>query len=103
MTTETRPKKKVKASVESIKPALFCRTSQSGKFLSVRLVDEDKEPLTLRLFWRWCADNDIDISDKKDHWRKMQAIQIPGHLRDSLEKFFTLVEMEDSQWYSGEE
>ena len=76
--------------------------SENNRIIFVRFPDEENNDDTRVSLYRLLETFNVDVEQAMDKWRRIRAMVLPSFIMPQLRKYYTMVEMTDREWFSGE-
>ena len=85
-----------------MKPQLDFYRSENNRVIFVRLSDDENSDDSRVALYRLLETYNIDVDLAMDKWRRIRAMVLPVFIISKLKKYYTLMQLTEREWFSGE-
>jgi len=76
--------------------------SKNNRVIFVRLSDDENSDDSRISLYRLLETYNIDVDLAMDKWRRIRAMVLPVFIIPQLKKYYTMIQLTDREWFSGE-
>ncbi len=83
------------------KPNLHFYKSENNKWIFVRLPDDENDDDSRVSLYRLLETHNVDVDRAMEKWKRIRAMKLSAYILQQLKKYYTMIELTDSEWFSG--
>ena len=76
--------------------------SENNRVIFVRLPDDENSDDSRVSLYRLLETYNVDVDQAMDKWRRIRAMVLPVFIIPQLKKYYTMVQLTEREWFSGE-